>query len=78
MFARVGLPPPHDGVDVERIELQPEAAPTGALGRDHAGAAAKKAVEHDVAACGAVQDSVSDQSAPALPLDATRAGCPPR
>ena len=62
MSARIGLPPPHYGIDVSGIELQSEAAPARAFSRDHAGAAAEKPIEHDVAARGAVENSVGDQS----------------
>ena len=61
MLAGIGLPTPHDSVDVVGIELEPVAGPPGAFGRDYRRAAPKEAVEHDVAACGGVQDRVSDQ-----------------
>src|SRR5204862_6312782 len=42
------------------VELHPIAAPTGAFSGNHRGAAAEKAVEHDVAALGAVEDRIGD------------------
>src|SRR5271155_6217466 len=54
------LPAADNRVDVGRIELQPVAAPAGALGGDHGGAAAEKGVEHNVAAGRAVEDRVRD------------------
>src|SRR6185437_13564591 len=62
VLARIGLPTPHDCVDVARIQFEAEAAPAGALGRDHRSAAAKKAVEHDITASGTIQDRIRDQS----------------
>ena len=52
------LPAAYDRVDVERIQLEPVAAPSAALGGDYRGAAPHKAVEYDVAAGGGVQDRV--------------------
>src|SRR5712671_1589075 len=56
------LPSADNRIDIARIELRPVAAPAGALGRDHRGAAAEEPVEHDVAAGGAVEDRVGDQA----------------
>src|SRR5262245_12029671 len=58
--AGLRLPAADNCVDVGRIELQPIAAPACALGSDDAGAAAEKAVEHNVAASRAVEDCVGD------------------
>src|SRR5262249_23725042 len=55
------LPAPDDCVDIDGIELQPIATPTGALGRDHRRTTAEKAVEHDVAARRAVEHRIADQ-----------------
>ena len=41
------LPAADDRIDITGVELQPTAAPAGALGGDHRRAAAEKAVEHD-------------------------------
>src|SRR5262252_8745861 len=55
------LPAADDRIDIERIELQPAAAPAGALGGDHRRAAAETGVEHDLAAGRTVEDRVGDQ-----------------
>src|SRR6516162_8695249 len=54
------LPAANGGIDIAWIELQRAAAPAGALGRDHRGAAAEKGVEHDLAARRAVEDSIGN------------------
>src|SRR5689334_20672650 len=54
------LPAANDRIDIATVELQPIAAPAGALGGDHRRAAADKAVEHDVAARRAVEDRVGN------------------
>src|SRR5271154_3103760 len=59
--AGICLPATNDGVDVNRIELDPVTAPPGALSGDYRGAAAKKRVEHDVAPLGAIQNRIRDQ-----------------
>ena len=55
------LPASDDGVDVERIELESEAASSGTLGRDHRGAAAEKPVQHDAAPRARIHDRVGHQ-----------------
>src|SRR5215469_10328386 len=55
------LPTANDRVDIERIELQPAAAPAGALGGDHRRAAAEKGVEHDVGSGRTVEDRIGHQ-----------------
>src|SRR5262249_45129895 len=54
------LPAVDGRIDITRIELEPAAAPAGALGRDHRRAAAEKGVEHNLAAGRAVEDRVGD------------------
>src|SRR5215471_3107124 len=55
------LPAAHDRIDIERIELQPVAAPAGALSGDHRRAAAEKGVEHDVGTRRTVEYRIGDQ-----------------
>src|ERR1700738_1567084 len=55
-----GLPAADNRVDVSRVELQPIAAPAGALGGDHGGPAAEKAIEHDLTTDRAVEDRIGD------------------
>src|SRR5262249_48551927 len=54
------LPAADSRVGEIRIELQRVAAPAGALGGDHGGAAAKKGVGHDLATGRAVEDRIGD------------------
>src|ERR1700730_4115247 len=54
------LPPPHDRVDVERIQLESKAAPPSPLSGNQSGTAPKETIQHDVAARGGVHDSVGD------------------
>src|SRR5439155_630822 len=54
------LPEANSGIDISRVKFQPTAAPAGALGRDYRRTAAKKAIEHDVAAGRAVEDRIGD------------------
>ena len=54
------LPAADNRIDIGRVELQPVAAPAGALGGDHRRAAAEKGVQHDLTAGGAVEDRVGD------------------
>src|SRR5258708_7020968 len=55
------LPTPNDGVDVEWIDLKAAAAPANAL-RGHDGAAAThKRIQNEIAAGGAVEDSVGHE-----------------
>src|SRR5580704_12953449 len=54
------LPAVDDRIDIAGVELQPVAAPAGALGGDQRRATAEKGVEHDVATGRAVEDRVSD------------------
>src|SRR5262245_41622388 len=58
--ARQRLPAPDNGIDIAGVELDAVAAPAGALGRDYCRAAAKKAIEYDVAAGRAVEDGIGD------------------
>src|SRR6266851_3809212 len=60
-LAGVGLPATDDSVDIERVELEPVAAPAGAFGRDYGGAAAEKAVKYDIAARRRVHDRIRHQ-----------------
>jgi len=60
--ARIGLPAPHDDIDVERIELEPIAPAAGTLGRHQGCAAAEEGIEDDIAAVGAVENHVGDRS----------------
>src|ERR1700738_4414851 len=55
-----GLPAADNRVDVSRVELQPIAAPAGALGGDQGGPAAEKAIEHDLTTDRAVEDRIGD------------------
>src|SRR5438105_7326573 len=55
-----GLPAADDRIDIGGVELQPVAAPAGALGGDHRRATADKAVEYDVAARRAIEDRIGD------------------
>src|SRR6202045_2364308 len=54
------LPAADDRIDIDRVELQPVAAPASALGGHHSRAAAEKGIEHDIAARRAVEDRVGD------------------
>src|SRR6202023_3290746 len=54
------LPAVEACVDMERIKLHTVAAAAGTLGRDNRGAAAKKAIEHDIATRRAVKDGIGD------------------
>ena len=60
LVAGPSLPAADNRVDVDRIELQPVAAPAGAVGSDHGGAAAEKGVEHDLTAGRAVEHRIRD------------------
>src|SRR5215467_10689589 len=55
------LPAADDRIDIERIELQPAAAPAGALGGDHRRAAAEEGVEHDVGSGRTVENRIGYQ-----------------
>ena len=55
----VGLPAPHDDIDVERIEFEPIAPAAGALGCHQGRAAAEEGIEDDVAAARAVEKIAS-------------------
>ena len=59
-FAGLCLPTADNRVDLSRIELQPVAAPAGALGGDQRRAAAEKGVEHDITAGRAVEHRIRD------------------
>src|SRR5262249_5109439 len=56
------LPAPDCGIDIGRIQLQPEAAGAGSVGRDDSRATAEKGVQDDVAARRAVKNGIGDQS----------------
>jgi len=58
--AREGLPPPHDGVDKQRVKLEAIAASPGSFRGDDGSATAKKAIEHDIVPRAAVHERVSD------------------
>src|SRR5947209_28717 len=52
------LPTTHDGVDIDRVDLQAEATPTGALRRDDGRATAEKRIEYNFAPARAVEHGV--------------------
>src|ERR1700720_2870081 len=52
------LPTPHDRVDIERVQLESEATSSGSLGSDQCSAAAKKTIEHDIAASSGIHDCI--------------------
>src|SRR5688572_10708498 len=55
------LPAADNRIDIAGIELDPETTPPRPFGGYQGCAAAEKAVEHDIAASGAVEDRIGDQ-----------------
>ena len=55
-----GLIPAQDDIDVERVELDAEAASAGSLGGDEGRAGAKERVEDEVAAVGDVEEGIGE------------------
>ena len=60
-FAAKCLPASYDGVDIARLELQAVTASANTLGGNHGGTTTEKGVQHDVAAFGAIQQSIGDK-----------------
>jgi hypothetical protein len=56
------LPASYDYVDVKGVDFKPVTTTPGALPRNHGGAATEKAVQHQSAARGTVDDGVGDHS----------------
>src|SRR6266487_4218178 len=63
------LPAPEDDIAPSRIVFDEVGATPGALGRDHGGARTRERIEHAIAACGAILESV-DQECHRLPAGA--------
>src|ERR1700730_17960840 len=61
-FAGEMLPAADRRIDIKRVELDAVTEAADALGSDQGAAAAEERVEHDIAAGGAIEDSVSDQT----------------
>src|SRR5580693_4148488 len=60
-LAGIGLPSSDRGIDVKWVDLQSTAYAPDSLGGDQRRAAAEKAIEHDLAAGGAVQECIGNQ-----------------
>src|SRR6266566_2213324 len=52
------LPTPEDDIAPSRIVFDEAGTTPGALGRDHSGARMRERIEHAIAACGAILESV--------------------
>jgi hypothetical protein len=61
-LTRKRLPPPHDGIDLQWIQLHSVAPAAGTFRRNHGRAAAKETVEHNVTPGGAFHDRVGHEA----------------
>ncbi len=61
VIARLCLPAPNDGVDVEWVDFEAVAASAYTLRRHQRGAAAHKGIKNQIATRGTVEDGIGDQ-----------------
>src|ERR1019366_8786717 len=61
LIARKGLPTTNDRVDIDRVDLEPIAAPARAFGRHDGGSAAQEGIEHNLVPARAIHDRIGHQ-----------------